>query len=337
MAHAVWSPSSAARWLCCPPSARLAQGLPERTNAAAEEGSIVHAVIERALKTGTLPMPRAPWVKSDRMSDREVVERVMAFIKSLGAGELQIEQRVVLDKGCWGQLDVAHIAEDVITVFDYKNGGWDVEVEDNKQLLTYAATFLDEHPEMPFFRLVIFQPNSWTAAGEDQGFKQIAYARRVVVEHREAVRTAMAYAGPPIPGPHCRWCPAFQKCPVMAQDANFLMAAISRDLSTLTSPEVTRMLRVIRAVSDMKEALEKELLKRVYENGEIVDGVRIENKRKWRIWNNERDAAQKLYELHGAAGVKPVGPAQAEKLSPTAAAYTAVASRTPEGEMTVRY
>lgn len=338
--HAIFAPSSAARWTICPASATLSQGLSQRPNPAAIEGTRVHAVVERSLRTGELPPPPAPWLPpSKNMPDHEVATYIRNFVTQLGAGALQIESRVYLTKGCWGHLDVGHVGPEVITVVDYKNGSWDVEAKDNKQMLTYAATFLDSHPNTQWFRLVIFQPNSWMNKinpEQQDGFKQHVHSRAEVEAHRQLVLEAIAYTGPPRPGPHCRWCPAFSRCPAMSQDANFLMAAISRDPSNMLPQEILRMLRIIRGVYDMRELLETELTNRL-KTGAIVEGAELKATRKWTAWNDEYQAAEKLYQLHGVKGVKPVTPAAAKKLSNDAAQYVELASHKPEPEMKASY
>jgi hypothetical protein len=272
------------------------------------------------------------------MPDYEVVSYIRHYISQLGAGKLLIEQRVWLTKGCWGHLDAGHVSQ-IITLIDYKNGGWDVEAKDNKQMLTYAATFLDDYPDVEWFRLVIFQPNSWmnkVNPEQQDGWKQHMHSRAEVENHRQVVLNAIAYEGPPRPGPQCRWCPAFSRCPAMSQDANFLMGAISRDPQTMLPSELVRMLRIIRGVYDMKETLENELTSRL-KAGAAVDGAELKPTRKWTAWNDERQAAEMLWRLAGAKGVKAVTPAAAKKLNTEAAQYAEIASHRPEPEMKASY
>ena len=337
--HAVFAPSSAARWTVCPPSAKLSQGLRQPENPAAIEGSRVHAIVEKALRTGETPPAPPPWLVTKNMPDSDVVNYIRNYVAQLGAGSIVIEQRVWLAKGCWGQLDFGHLGQETITVLDYKNGTWDVEAKNNKQMLTYAATFLEFHPNAQWFRLVIFQPNSWMNKinpEQQDGFKQHVHSRAEVEAHYQLVINSLNYEGPPIPGPHCRWCPAFSKCPAMSQDANFLMAAISRDPSMLTAEELLRMLRIIRGVSDMKDLLETELTNRL-KGGAVVNGAELKPTRKWTAWNDERQAAETLWKLAGAKGVKPVTPAAAKKLSNEAAQYAELASHKPEPEIKASY
>jgi hypothetical protein len=332
-----------ARILACPPSAVLSANLPENTNPKAQEGTRVHSVIENALRTRTLPQIY-PWTTGDNLPDHLVVDRVNAYINQLGPGELLIEKRVKLYNNVWGTLDIGHIpsapadfSNNAITVFDYKNGGFDVKAKDNKQLLTYAATFLDSHPHIQWYRLVVFQPNSWGAQGDDEaGFKQHIHARTEVETHRAEVSAAIQYTGAPRPGPHCRWCSAFPACPAMSQDAYFLMAAISRDRSSLSPNELLRMLRIIRAVSDMKDTLENYLTEAL-KAGAQVEGAELRPGTKWQQWNNEREAAIHLWNTFGPRGVKPLSVSQARKMGPAGEQYASMASHKPEAELKVRY
>ena len=240
---------------------------------------------------------------------------------------------MVLSKGCWGQLDLGHVATPIITIFDFKNGAWNVEAKDNKQLLTYAATFLDACPDVEHFRLVVFQPNSW---GSDEAFKQHVHTRAEVQTHRQLVTDAMAYTGLPLPGPHCRWCPAFSQCPAMSQDANFLVGAIARNPEALLPQEILRMLRLIRSLEDMRKHLESVLTERM-KAGAVVDGAVLKPSVKWAAWNDDRQAAEKLWQLHGAKGVKAVTPSAAKKLSAEAEQYAIIASHKPIPEDKVSY
>lgn len=336
--HALFPPSAMARILACPPSATLSAGLPDRTTIKGAEGTRVHSVVEKALRTGIDPTPLPFAGMPGNMPDHLVVQYVKDFVRQLGPGGLLVEHKVALNNNVWGTLDIGHLSE-IITVMDYKNGGFDVDAKDNKQMLTYAATFLDSHPHVQHFRLVIFQPNSWAAGSNphnENGFKQHVHTRAEVLAHREAVREATLYTGPPKPGPHCRWCSAIPACPAMSQDAYFMMTSISRDPATLSPHELLRMLRIIRSVGDMKETLEG-YLEKALKDGAQVQGALLGEKRKWTAWNDERHAATYLFQHFGAKGVKPISVSAAKKLGPAGAQYVSVASHKPPPETTVKY
>jgi hypothetical protein len=100
--------------------------------------------------------------------------------------------------------------------------------------------------------------------------------------------------------------------------------------------EILRMLRIIRAVGDMKTMLEDELTNRL-KAGATVDGAALKTTTKWTAWNDDRQAAETLWRLAGSKGVKPVTPAAAKKLSSEAAQYVEIASHKPEGEQKASY
>lgn len=343
MSHALYPPSAMARIIACPPSGPLSANLPERTNVKAEEGTRVHEVIKTSLTTGKDP-EAFPWTVANvkgNLPDHEVVARVRAYLAQLGPGQLLTEHMVYLNDSVWGTLDIGHIPQadipNIITVFDYKNGGYDVQAKNNKQLLTYAATFLDRFPTVQWFRLVIFQPNSWGAGDSaEYGFKQHPHSRAEVEAHRREVLQAVSYQGPPRPGPHCRWCPAFSQCPAMSQDAYFLMAAISRDPTTLTPAELVRMLRIVRSLGDMKDTLEG-YLTAMLKAGAQVDGASLKKSTKWEQWNDERHAIQTLFNAYGVRGVKALSVSQAKKLGSIGEQYASVAAHRPEPEMKASY
>ena len=56
-AHAILSPSAAARWLKCPASVAMTATMPEETSPYALEGSIAHAVAESVLTGETYRAP----------------------------------------------------------------------------------------------------------------------------------------------------------------------------------------------------------------------------------------------------------------------------------------
>jgi hypothetical protein len=100
--------------------------------------------------------------------------------------------------------------------------------------------------------------------------------------------------------------------------------------------ELVRMLRIIRGVYDMKELLETELTNRL-KAGSVVEGAELKPTRKWIAWNDERQAAETLWKLVGAKGVKAITPAAAKKLSNEAALYAEAASHKPEPELKASY
>ena len=328
--HAVYAPSSAATWLKCSYSARFA--VPEETKKqstveAAAEGTRVHELLERWHRTDELPAPDDP--------AHESVQLWAAFVDKLDA-DTHAEIRSTINEDCWGTVDLLAPRHDVMTIMDAKNGKWDVSAFHNAQMLTYGAGLL-EREKAEWWRFVIFQPNGRDQNDADRGFKQWVAHRSEVDAHKQRVLAAIADRSPQQPGPHCRWCKAFHACPAMSQDANFVMGAMSRRPEDLNVDELVRLLRLIRALGDVKPVYEDVLNARAKLGYPLPDGAVLKPGRKFRSWNDDTQAVMHLYQHFGPKGVKPVSPAQAEKLGPAGKAYAVVGAHVPEPEMKVSY
>lgn len=313
MSHDIFSASSAATWIECSYSALHAvpehyQIKKESTEEAAETGKLSHEDME----AGNVP-------------------DVEAFLRQLEPGLRYREARIKLTDDCGGTVDFFNDNEDVATVLDGKFGKWDVPAFHNMQLLTYSAGFLSQNRAI-WWRLVIYQPNGL----DEEPWKQWVAHRSEVEAHKLRVLRAIADRSPPKPGPHCRWCKTFQVCPAMHTDAGFVMGAMSRRIEDLTTQELVRLLRLIRALGDVKPAYEEALATHL-KLGRTADGAALKPGRRWRSWNDAQQAATVLHQHYGAKAVKPVSPAQAEKLGPEGKKYAAVAAHTPEAELKAFY
>jgi hypothetical protein len=309
--HEIFSASSAATWLECSWSALNAVPGPPRkasTSAAAQAGTDAH----------------------EAMADGDIDE-VESFLARLEPGFVYRELRVTVTDDCGGTLDLFNEASRVATIIDAKFGKWDVAAYHNKQMLTYAAALLPKWPA-EWWRLVIYQPNGL----DEEPWKQWMAHRSEVEAHRARVLRAVADRSAPKPGPHCRWCIAFQVCPAMSSDAGFVMGAMSRRIEDLTTEELTRLLRLIRALGDVKEVYEEALTAHL-KLGRTAAGVSLKPGRAWRAWNDPIQAAQVIAQRHGVTALKPPTPAQAEKLSPEMKQYVTVGSHKPPGEMKAVY
>lgn len=326
MAHALFAPSSAATWLECSFSARNSvpePPKPPKTQAAADEGTRAHALLAAAVEQAEFP-------DSDD-SKAEAIALGVGFVNQLEPGRMFVELPVELSHECGGTADLFNKHSYIATVFDAKFGKWDVDAYHNKQMLTYAAALLNQC-DAEWWRLVIFQPNGL----DETPFKQWVAHRSEVQAHKDRVLRQIADRSPPNPGPWCRWCKAFQQCPAMATDAGFVMGAMSRASESLTTEELVRLLRLIRALGDVKAVYEDALLTNL-KMGRSAPGAALKPARAFRAWNDNEQAAKVLYESFGPRGIKPVSPAQAEKLGLAGKTYAAVGSHKPQGELKAMY
>src|SRR5690606_4733368 len=69
--HALLSASQAERWLNCPPSARLQEGIPDKPSEYAAEGTAAHELAEASIKLSVVPnLPEEEFEAANRQLER---------------------------------------------------------------------------------------------------------------------------------------------------------------------------------------------------------------------------------------------------------------------------
>jgi len=312
--HDVFNASSTATWIEC-------------------SWSALNAVPDAPKKASTIEAANSGTEKHTVMEAGEVPE-VEAFLAQLEGGGQDVERevRVHLTDNCGGTVDVLNARRGTSTVLDGKFGKWDVPAKHNMQLMTYAAALLSELTDTEWWRFVIYQPDGL----DDDPWKQWVHHRSEIEAHKARVLRAIQDRSAPKPGPWCRWCKAFQACPAMSTDAGFVMGAMSRRIEDLTPDELVRLLRLIRALGDVKEVYEEALTVKL-KLGYLAAGAALKQGRSYRAWNDAIQAAEYLHAQYGAKGVKPITPAAAEKLGPAGKTYAAVGAHKPEADMKASY
>ena len=331
-AHAVWAPSSAARWLNCPASVAISATLPNYDSDESKEGTRVHTLIENAIKGAPIP--------SEEGEDTAyAMQLLLDYVRQIGGIEaVKTEHRLILNDEVWGTADVFQPTPYVTTLIDYKNGAMDIQADRNMQMMTYACGALEQHGPSKFYRLVIVQPNSRTA-GDVPEIKQSLVPLADVEEHRERIMAAVARgkAGePPIPGRHCRYCPAFGNCPATQEMVAFLMRVITLAPQEVPNHVAVRLLRVLRGLEDFRKGLEKDLMKR-FAIGQQVPEASIGTTNTHRKWKDDMLAVNELFAAYGRAGVDPVSPATAEKMGDQGKAIVARLAYKPTGVAALKY
>ena len=144
--HAILSPSSAFRWLHCPPSARLETSFQDTASPAAEEGTEAHALCEHKLKKALKLRSRRPKLDhdDDEMEDCSdgYVQFVLEQISKLQHSQVFVEQHLDLTEfvpHCFGTADCVIVGDHQLHIVDFKYGtGVLVEAERNPQMMLYA-------------------------------------------------------------------------------------------------------------------------------------------------------------------------------------------------------
>lgn len=336
-------PSQSSRWMNCPGSVWLAEGVEEKSSSYAVEGSAAHLLIETCQRldmepelllgrTFTLDGGEAVEVDQEMVDCAKVF---LEYVEPLTSHKHFIEKWMVSKEyGAMiaGTADFVAVSDETIFVVDYKHGaGVTVNVEGNKQLGIYAMLAEDTFGRRDKIDLTVIQPRSF----EDNPVKYWTVDRTWMeqfrVEVHEAVwRVTEAKVNPEanlFPGDHCKFCPVKAVCPKLHQLA---LADAAADFKTpgisLPNPPELPMERLVfwLEFADLFQEWLKAIqsyAKDLVERGEIVPGWKVVTGLGRRRWSSQEEAIETLVNsgftmdsLFEEPQLK--SPAQMEKLRP---------------------
>lgn len=222
--HALFSPSSAHKWLLCTGSLAMEDGMPNTTNDSAEEGTAAHELAAVTLTDGTYNCHayEGRIFNKEWEADDDMCENTQIYVDAIrgrvdeyyAAGavavHLYVENRVDLSDvlgipGQFGTSDAIFLVEWadgtwLISVEDLKYGYRLVDATDNKQLMLYALAAYDQYRAVGNFtraRMVIHQPrrehvSDWEIPIEELlAFGEVAKAKaheaHRILQQRKAV------------------------------------------------------------------------------------------------------------------------------------------------------
>ena len=290
--HAFLSASASYRWINCPPSAKLCEGMPDETSIYAQEGTDCHELcaylVEKAMGSDAEdPTGHLSYYSAEMQScAEEYCSYVMEqYEKAKGYCKdpvMFIEQR--LDFSRWveegfGTGDCVIIADEVLHIIDYKHGlGVLVGSEGNTQMMCYALGALDAFDDIYDIKrieMTIFQPrrdnvSTWSLSRKDL----LDWADMVL-----APTARMAYEGKGEfkAGDHCQFCKAKSVCRKRAEH-NLELARYDFAMpDTLSEMEIAAILpkidRLISWGNDLKDyALSQAQSGTHYEGFKVVEG-----------------------------------------------------------------
>ena len=234
MSHARLSPSSAERWMTCPGSVRLSEGIEDTSGKYADEGTAAHEMAERILKGEdghTLLGKKAEngvEFTQDMLDDVVNYTGVIQALAQQTDAALFVEVKLPIntwtgelnDKGepAKGTSDAVLVIGDELIVADLKFGrGVMVEANENKQLMLYALAALEEfelsHGPFNRVRLMISQPrlhalSEWTLTVDEL----LAFGEEV----KAAAQLCNTPDAPLVPSEKaCQFCRAKATCPAL--------------------------------------------------------------------------------------------------------------------------
>ena len=336
--HATLSPSSAARWINCPPSAQLNAEAGDRPTVFTREGSLAHSLAElKARKhflTGTGPKKYAAELKklqADELWQDEIEAHTDRYLEALKDFYMEfpepphvaVEQRVDFTEWVpdgFGTADCVMVGGDTIHVIDFKYGkGVQVSAEENPQMMLYALGALAAYGliyDLTTVRMTIIQPrmasdpDTWeTTADHLTGWAETTV--------KPAAALAAKGEGEFAEGEWCRFCAIRGNCRARAAAQLALEDFNGRVPPVLTDAEVgaalTRGKRLAKWLSELEEYALSACL-----NGQDIPGYKAVEGRAVRVWTD----ANAAFDAARAQGIpeemlyerKPISLAAMEKL-----------------------
>lgn len=282
--HCRLAPSSASRWIPCPGSAR--SDLPDRRSAAADQGTLAHAVANAELLERPMPPDVLKAFLGQPQEDIEEMTRGVAlfveFVRGI-PGDHYYEQKI-LSKSIpefGGTLDDIAVTELNLHVTDLKYGTMFVPAVNNYQLKSYLVLARELFPGRKRFFGTIVQPRV-----QDGRVETHEYTKKELDEFELQVIEA-GFDDSIVAGAHCRWCPLLINCDKAAERAA-LMAQESFDEVDTETDTINRMKALIEfapVVSKLSELAEAKLLYFI-KQGVPVPGYKAGRSRKHRCWKD---------------------------------------------------
>ena len=319
--------STAKRVIGCPGSVALCAKMPPKPSSKyADEGTLLHNVMDLILTTGQTPESCIGMVyEGIKLTDELINEKVYPALAALDAVDPNKEMEYATETrvgfgdllpGVFGSTDLLGRIGKRAFILDWKFGsGVPVGANDNPQLMFYAAAAM-RTPEVQWvfddcdeIECIIVQPPSvkrWvTTTKRIKAFEQ---------ELAMAVKISKMPDAPLNSGEHCRWCAAKPTCPKMTGLAD---RALHAQLDILNVAQIAEYLKK----ADMLEqwiADVRGLAHQVLDAGKPVPGFKLVAKRAIRQWADDDQALVAMLNEgiseDELTTVKVISPAQAEKV-----------------------
>ena len=302
MKQLILRPSSAARWIACPASARLSENVPyEPAGEAAQIGTAIHALSELCWQLDQDPDSYIGKVVEGVKMTAENAAFAKAHVQTVtnlkqNLGTVKVEQYGVAYESIaakvGGTADVVayNLNQSILEIADLKTGRMWVDA-DSAQMKIYALGVMRKLVKtFDTVRLTIVQPQTGeNRTHEMTGDELFAWGETVLVP---AIKAAVLGTTEPTPSKDaCQYCPAKMICP--AQTKALAEVPVTLDVKTLTPDQVADLLDKADLIEDFIAALRKQATKTLTEGG-VLRGWQMAPKRATRAWSKEAEAAQVL-------------------------------------------
>ena len=319
--------STAKRVIGCPGSVALCAKMPPKPSSKyADEGTLLHNVMDLILTTGQTPESFVGMeYEGIKLTQELIDEKVYPALAALDAVDPNKEMEYATETrvgfgdmlpGVFGSTDLLGRIGNRAFILDWKFGsGVPVDAEDNPQLMFYAAAAM-RTPEVQWvfddieeIECIIVQPPSVKRWVTDK--KRIkAFEQELLM----AVKIAQLPDAPINIGDHCRWCAAKPTCPKMTGAVD---RALNAQIDILNVAQISNYLRQADTLEQWITDL-RALAHQVLEAGKPVPGYKLVAKRAIRQWGDEDQALVAMLNEgipeDELTTVKVISPAQAEKI-----------------------
>lgn len=350
--HATWSASSTARNWQCPGALALSERAPpDKESIHAARGTACHQISEKCLRRtadciepetflGTVEKTKEHEIEIDEElvnSAKEYVDYVLGqFLANPGNGKT-IEQKFSLaafnppfDAGGTADAVIYDAANRHLEVVDLKNGMGVVDVQENKQLRTYALGAALANPGLAIDKITvtIVQPR---APHKDGRIRSETFDRIELFEWTQDLLAAMRRSKAALdayktltgavseeawaetylaPGSHCKFCKAEGFCPALKKRALDVAAVwfddrdqprIGNTPDSLSPEEIAKTLDMLDMLEDWCNAVRR-LAHTMAEQGSTIPGYKLVEKIGNRAWATE-DEDKLVADLKKVAGL----------------------------------
>ncbi len=310
--HAKLSPSSAERWIACPPSVKLSERFPDTTTSYAEEGTTAHLVAEITIRkalgliTEQEAVMRMEEAELSLYYSKDMPDNLAPYIEyvvsnATGADFIGLEEK--LDIGEWvpggyGTSDAVIIKGDLLEVVDLKYGqGVPVSATSNPQFRLYGLGAVQEWFMLyPFnkVRCTVIQPRLDSISSEELEVPELLdWAERVL---KPAALLAEKGEGEYRSGDHCRWCKAKAICRRRAEDNMALARYEFAEPALLTNEDIADVLSAAGELKTWASDVEAYALDQALNHGVSFHGYKLVEGRSLRQLTDEDGAVRILME-----------------------------------------
>lgn len=324
-------------WVPCPGSVVMQELYPKTEDGAGDEGGIAHDLAAVILDPNHL----APdCLITDEM--QAAVDLYVSGIRSFSRDKkVHVEVPVQIPfvhADCWGTLDARwyDTTNDILHIFDLKDGWGIVEAFRNWQMILYALGVLEEIKATNVW-LHIIQPRPFHSEGPHRIWKTTtAELNELGIKAIDSAFKALG-SGPPLQsGPHCRYCSALWTCNT-ARAAGMNAVDISgKGISPESSPgQIGFELKLLRRAKEMIDhrltALEQTALS-LDKSGTNIPGWSRSFTAGRNVWQSGREVEiRSMAEMYGVTVDKQtlITPAQATKAGLPAEVVTMYSEKNP--------